>query len=368
MLSKVYSRRLKDVYNNEFEVREYISSTINAIFYHKVCDSTFEMRPDSFFKKNKVTKCPICLLNKKHMEVVKKVKELTGDEYVVLGRFLAQHTKILFRHNKCGNEYKVQPYQFIRRGDRCPNCAKNKKRTDSDFRKKVEELVGNEYKPTSEYINNMTHVKMRHNKCGNEYSVLPVNFLSGYRCPNCAKTKKRTTETFKEKLYELVGNEYSLTNEYTHAHKHVTLYHGKCEKTFKIKPNNFILGYRCPHCSNGIGRNSSGIQIITNYFNQNNIYFEIEKSFSDLVNPKTGRRLRFDFYFEDEDGTKILVEYDGKQHFKPSDFFGGEEGLEDIQFRDNLKNEYCKRKGYKLFRFNYTQLSNLEEYLKKTFE
>ena len=50
----------------------------------------------------------------------------------------------------------------------------------------------------------------------------------------------------------LVGEEYSLFGEYINAHTNVRIMHntksGGCGRTFKIRPDSFLAGIRCPHC------------------------------------------------------------------------------------------------------------------------
>ena len=52
-------------------------------------------------------------------------------------------------------------------------------------------------------------------------------------------------------------------------------------------------------------------------------------------------------------GLKIAIEYQGKQHFEPVDFFGGIEHFEKQKERDALKAERSKENGIKLIYVNY---------------
>ena len=81
----------------------------------------------------------------------------------------------------------------------------------------------------------------------------------------------------------------------------------------------------------------------------NNIPFEQE--YKVLIN---GHQHRFDFAIYDSKGVKYFIEYDGKQHFKPVEIWGGEEGLKERQQRDKEKNDYCKEKHIPLIRIPYT--------------
>ena len=55
--------------------------------------------------------------------------------------------------------------------------------------------------------------------------------------------------------------------------------------------------------------------------------FKMEYIFPDLKSP-SGRPLRFDFVVFDDDGkVDFMIEYQGKQHYEPSQKFGGKRGF-----------------------------------------
>lgn len=58
----------------------------------------------------------------------------------------------------------------------------------------------------------------------------------------------------------------------------------------------------------------------------------------------------FDFFIPDK---KIMIEYDGLQHFKEIKFWGGKKGFLDRIKRDKEKNDWCITNGIALFRINY---------------
>lgn len=49
----------------------------------------------------------------------------------------------------------------------------------------------------------------------------------------------------------------------------------------------------------------------------------------------------------------IGIEYDGKQHYVPIDYFGGEVAFREQVESDALKNQKCKENGFTLFRLKY---------------
>lgn len=71
--------------------------------------------------------------------------------------------------------------------------------------------------------------------------------------------------------------------------------------------------------------------------------FICQKTFNDC---KDKKRLPFDFYFE-IDNQPYIIEYNGIQHYKPIEFFGGEEGLILRQKHDIIKKEYCNDNNIK---------------------
>ena len=84
--------------------------------------------------------------------------------------------------------------------------------------------------------------------------------------------------------------------------------------------------------------------------------FEEQYSIEEL---STG--LKFDFAVFDSNGQlSYLIEYDGEQHFKAIEAWGGEEKLQIQKERDERKNIYCKEQGIPLIRIPYTvKLSDL---------
>lgn len=186
--------------NNEYTLNSYyIGSRETVNVTHRVCGYTWDVVSGNFVKKNG-TRCPVCMRKKaiektsralihKTSEFVEKVSELVGNEYSVLGEYVNARTKIIVKHNLCGNVYDVRPDDF-KHGRRCPVCSLDIKRakrakTTSQFLKEVTNLVGDEYSLKSEYINWKTKVTLVHNICGNVWEVEPNSFLQGRRCPVC---------------------------------------------------------------------------------------------------------------------------------------------------------------------------------------
>lgn len=98
----------------------------------------------------------------------------------------------------------------------------------------------------------------------------------------------------------------------------------------------------------GCTSKSHGEIKICQLLNENNIPYKMEYIFSDCLNPKTNKNLRFDFFVNDE----YIIEFDGKQHFiEMREYFA--DSLKDIQYRDQIKNDWCKKNNVPLIRIPY---------------
>ena len=106
---------------------------------------------------------------------------------------------------------------------------------------------------------------------------------------------------------------------------------------------------------------SHGEYYISTYLLFNNINFENQKRFSDLLGVGGGN-LSYDFYLPNHN---MLIECQGEQHFKPYKIFGGEEQFAIQQEHDRRKREYAKDNGYRLLEISYKDYNNIDNILTK---
>ena len=106
-------------------------------------------------------------------------------------------------------------------------------------------------------------------------------------------------------------------------------------------------------------KTSKGNLTIRLFLEKRKISFKQEYTFSELYNENVNNPLRFDFALFGEDSLLCLIEYNGKQHYEPVEFFGGVDAFIDQQKRDDLKREFCKNKKILLFTIKYDE--NIQE-------
>lgn len=126
----------------------------------------------------------------------------------------------------------------------------------------------------------------------------------------------------------------------------------KCNELVEVSCNKFFnRGYfYCIKCNN----KSIGEKNIKDFLLKENIIFNEQKTFDWL---KYKGFLRLDFYLPQHN---IGIEYQGIQHFKPIDYFGGENGFNEQLKRDELKFKLCKEHGIQIKYISYENDINNE--------
>ena len=304
------------------------------------------------------SRCPYCNggVKKTNAEFQQEIFELVGNEYTFLDTYTNSKTKIKVRHNKCGHTYEVVPSSFIQ-GSRCPYCNGGVKKTNAEFQQEIFELVGNEYTFLDAYRGNRFKIKVKHNKCGYTYTVAPYSFIQGKRCPYCFGTPKKTNIQFQQEVFNLVGDEYTFLDPYQGAHTKIKVKHNICGQTYEVRPSDFIYKYsRCPYCNT-----PNGEGIINKILKSLRIKYDYQKTFDDLIDTQL---LSYDFFIS---GQSILIEYQGIQHYEPVDYFGGESKFKLQQKHDKMKSDYAKKHNYNLIAVPYTEdtFSKIKKYLLK---
>ena len=200
-----------------------------------------------------------------------------------------------------------------------------------------------------------------------EFPQTPHVHLMGSGCPLCAIEQgklflKMTKEEFVKHAIEIHGDLYDYSKVIYEGYDiKVQIICKKHNRPFEMTPHSHLMGSGCPLCCS-----SKGEIAVRNWLIKNNIEFEEQKRFKDCKNIKP---LPFDFYLPQYN---LCIEFDGKQHFIPTNFKSNsteEEKLKSfelLQIRDNIKTDYCKNNNINLLRIKYTE--NIEEKLSEYFQ
>ena len=205
------------------------------------------------------------------------------------------------------------------------------------FLKRANKKWGNKYDYSLvDCIKPFEKVKIIYN--GIVYEQLPENHIR-YE-PEIDKTYYQNL--FVERSIKKYGNLYSYDkSKYETSREQLIV---TCSKhgDFMVTPVMHLRSGGCPNCNQSIGE-----RLIESFLIDNNISYVRQKQFDDCI---FKNKLRFDFYIESHN---LIIEFDGAQHFKPIDFFGGIEAFENILIRDEIKNDYCFDNDIDMLRISY---------------
>jgi len=244
-------------------------------------------------------------------------------------------------------------------GSGCKQCADCKSSKAlvlglKSFSDKAKMTHGDKYNYSSvNYINTATKVKIICSSHG-EFSQTPNSHFQGNGCPRCSGKAKYNKKKFLLRAMEVHGNRY----KYTAIGKNITnrtkinidcLKHGIFEQSIDAHINK---KQGCPVCNT-----SKGELLIQEYLTLRKIKFFPQKTFNDCINPKTGKKLYFDFYVDE---LNTCIEYDGEQHEKSIAHWGGERGFTKRKELDSIKNDYCVKNDISLIRIRFDEKINLK--------
>ena len=221
---------------------------------------------------------------------------------------------------------------------------------------KIDRLTVLYYAGVSEEHHAIWHCKC---SCGNEKDIEAKYLLSG-NTHSCGCYRK---EKGRQNMQDLSGQRFgklvvvSPIEKRTRQGSRIWECRCDCGCTTYVSAANLKGG-----STNSCGCiTSKGNFKVTQLLTQNNILFQKEYSFEDLINTDTNYKLFFDFAILDEHNRlSYLIEYDGEQHFLTrSQGYFSEKSIEKIHLSDRKKNEYCLEHNIPLIRIPYTRFNEL---------
>lgn len=115
----------------------------------------------------------------------KKVFDKWKDEYVVINR---EKNDFDFVHTKCKTHFTMKSNLFLKNDNPCPVCGKNSDWNLKRCKKEIIEKTEGEFICVdTEYKNVDEPLLIKHNICGEEFSLSINSFLKTPKCPICEK-------------------------------------------------------------------------------------------------------------------------------------------------------------------------------------
>lgn len=289
---------------------------------------------------------------------IKNLKTKKDGTFILIGEYLNSRTKVKIKHLVCGYEWYTKPVVLLSAPPTkgCPECQRQGNSISSeDFPKvfynkvNIQEFTLDESVP---YKNNKSDLYVYHKDCGHRFKTYWATFCTNTSCPICRQGighRLKSPDTFIKEIDALFGKGvYEVLTSYTHALEKVLVKHTLCGSTFSIRAAHLRAGHGCPYCYSSIGE----IRV-------RSILRELGYSFSEQVKFKDcldKRPLPFDFYVTCENNCGgFLIEYDGIQHFKPFNYFGGEGKYVTQKQHDSIKDKFSEDKEIPLLRIAYNE-------------
>lgn len=283
-----------------------------------------------------------CKTTEQYIEQVHKVNPNIN----VLGSYVNARTAILHRCNLHNIEWFAFPENILK-GCGCIKCGNTKigLKNSKSYEEYISQLK--EVHPTiiciGEYVNSSTPIL---HKCiidGYTWMTAPISLVSCREsgCPKCAGNLLKTHDEYVNEVtslnpgIEVIGTYINARTKITH----------RCKKDgyeWDTYPYSILSGCGCPRC-----KISHGERKIASWLDKNNIKYISQKKFNDCVDKFA---LPFDFYLEDYN---VAIEYDGEQHYRPVNIFGGKKAFEKRIQHDRTKTKYCRDNGIRLLRIPY---------------
>jgi len=177
------------------------------------------------------------------------------------------------------------------------------------------------------------------------------------RCPRCHINKKRNHDDFVKEI-SLINNNIVILSEFTGIIHNVKALCTKHNYQWDADPAKLLMGRGCPTCSESHGEKAISLFLMNKKCN-----FEPQKYFDNCRGTNRGV-LKFDFCVYDAYGNiDCLIEFNGIQHYKIIDVFGGEDGYYFRQIHDAYKAYYCKKNNIRLIVIKYDEIDNVEAIL-----
>lgn len=283
--------------------------------------------------------------SKTHEEYVSELEQINPN-IEVLEKYTGADIKTLFKCKIDGFEWRTGAANVLS-GTGCPKCAGNPRKTHDEY---VQELsmVNPNIEVIGTYINIITKIQHRCKIHNYIWDGIPSTLLKGVDCPVChyvkvAENLRMSHEEYVQRLYDINPNVICMEKYFDMKTPilHKCLIH---DYEWMVAPNNLMRGHGCPKCG---CRFSKGEESVKNWLDLYEIDSVRQKTFDDC---RDKYPLPFDFYLPN---LNKAIEFDGIQHFKPVEAFGGEEGFKITVLHDQIKNQYCEDNDIPLLRIPY---------------
>lgn len=354
---RVHSHGKISVIGNYVNMRTKVKCRCN------ICNEIIEIFAASAANGKGHQKCSNKIINdsarKTTKQFIDELNKITSD-IEILSEYKNAREYIKCQCKRCWHIWDGIPTNLLR-GAGCPQCHVNRRKyTNDEFLKILAEEMPN-VEALDDYKGQSVKIKVRCKVCCYTWNTAPITLLRDHKgCYYCGKKRtgeklKLTNDEFIEKLKSINPDILPL-EDYKDSRTKILVRCKRCGFQWYAKPNSLLNNHGCPCCNFSKGENN-----ISKYLDKNKIMYEAQKTYDDLYGLQGGK-LSYDFHLPEYN---LLVEFQGKQHEQPIEYFGGEEQFKVQQEHDRRKREYAKLHKIKLLEIWYYDIDNIKEILTK---
>lgn len=369
-----FINEIKDKFGDEYLFLEKYKNAKTPILCRHKCGHEWYISPTNILQGKG---CPKC--KKKLKYTLDDAKQMFENKGLILlaNEYIDANTKMPFickKHKDKGIQLKTLSSVINRDTLGCKYCGyEESKRKQIDlnlydemrecFKKNGLLLLDTEYKGVNHKYKCSCLKNPEHGVFYKGYDDVKY---SNQGCPRCSYEQLINFHRYDVEYYKNIieSKGYIFINvEYNHRDNGGTKIYYICPKHkehgVQVQHVSKIYTQGCSYCSS-----SNGEKIIEKYLNENNIEYIPQFKFKELKGVG-GAMLSYDFFIP---LYNYLIEFQGIQHEKAIDIFGGEKQLKTQKEHDSRKRKYAFENGYELIEIWYTDIDKIDEILDTYFK
>lgn len=371
MSTEEFVKRAREIHGDKYDYSlvEYVNAQTKVKIICPI-HGIFEQKPSMHLQGQGCSRCfadrTSKRLRKTKEQFLQEMYELYGDQYdftnSVYNGTHEQMTVVCKDHG----EFVRTPHELLD-GKGCHVCMPNMMLNTQTFIQKARMVHGDRYSYDKvKYVDIHTKVCITCDKHGDFWQEPNYHINCGNGCPFCgheecgrklSEQKRYTQKQFEEQSIKVHGHRYDYSQSRYIDSKHDVYVICPDHGGFWQNAGEHMCGAGCPMCNR-----RNGEERVARYLKENNINFIEQHRIANDNLLSVNKVFVVDFFLPYHNA---IIEYNGKQHYTPIDYFGGKENFELQQSRDESLRFYCQEHEIKLIEIPYTDFNNIEKILDK---
>lgn len=274
----------------------------------------------------------------------------------IISEYTGANNKVTIKCNDCGFTWDAIARSVLSSKHGCKNCKVTASKNQLARKHFLDKYDKSKYQLV-EFKDSM-NVTVKCNRCG-YLRTTNANNIYRFGCPKCGQesthNKQRLSQDeFISRATNIHGSEFDYSKvKYINYHTPVTIIcpkHGE----FYQSPLKHLSGHKCPKC-----RRSTGEERISKFLQGGNLRFIPQYRIEDTSFSQS--HLKVDFFLPEHN---TIIEFNGAQHYRSIEYFGGVEAFKKQLIRDDQLRNYCKNNEINLLEIPYDE-NNVEEVIQE---